>query len=120
MFGLESIIPPYYALTIVADDIEKQLLFVIDKYVMIYNGQKNTVEFKLNDEEQRRPLPNPALCDALKMYLSPYISEGFEIEYAMIFFYRDNSQKMSGIDLHLIKKDEFGNIIEKKRETIKL
>lgn len=111
--GLASMFPPIAVLSILADEIEKQLKFEVKKYVMIYDGNKNKIEFKINDEDGRRPFDEPAFADAIKAYVEPHL-KGNYLTFAFIHYSRDSVK--CGIDLHMTNPDTGDKI----NETIKL
>jgi|SRR3972149_1549965 len=103
MFGLDTIFTHYQILEILSIEIEKQIGVPIEKYVMILHRKSPVVEFKINNETDRRALPNNALRDALMTYVESMIKDNsWQMEYAFFHYYKDNSLKKSGVDLHLI------------------
>jgi len=99
-------------LGVIADEIEKQKGFYVEKYIMIYTAKNHAIEFKLNDTPERLPLDNPALADGIKTYIAANIPNGWELEFAFLFFNRNLSCEMS---VHFVNDK-----VERKSEKTKL
>jgi len=113
-FGMSSMFPPSAILQVIADQIEGQLKFEVTKFVMILDAVKNRLEFKINDEDSRRPLDQPEFMDAIKAYVEPNLKNGFEIQYVFVHYSKDGTK--NAIDMHMINP----NTQEKVNETMKL
>lgn len=101
-FGLGTAFPPAALLSILGDQIAVQLKKEVKKYVMIYDGITNKVEFKINNDENRLPFEDSAFADAIRTVLEPELQEGFTLQYAFLY-YEEEGLKCS-MDLHMINE----------------